>query len=77
MVKRGFIGQKEADAENKAKLPDLAQVESTPKEYRWILDQIPELLKSEGISDLRGGGYRIYTTINAQWQRAAHKKSDD
>ena len=73
MVKRGFIGQKEADAVAKAKLPDLAQVESTPNEYRWILDRIPELVKSEGISDLRGGGYRIYTTINAHWQRAAHK----
>ena len=57
--------------ENKATRPCAGK--STPKEYRWILDQIPELVKSEGISDLRGGGYRIYTTINAQWQQAAHK----
>ena len=74
MVKKGLLGQNEANAQIEAPLPKLAPRPKGYSDYRWFTDlALKELLKSYDRETIITGGYRIETTLDSSWQQAAQK----
>ena len=73
MVDKGFLGEKTAQEVRDEPLPELHKVKRTPAAFRWFTDVVVKQLSTDySIQDLREGGYTIHTTLNSEWQLAAH-----